>query len=129
MVLVPVKGTDGLTEPESYGSNSEAINTSQQELLRVMFSRDEVRILSEMVGKSAAMKASAVLDACRVEKSKFWVLWSNLQQRGFIGDAEKGEGFVLLVDWVRQHLQTKKDEPSGVRNSIGLESDADKPAD
>jgi hypothetical protein len=78
-----------------------------QEMLAAMFSRDEVRILSELLG-GAVCKASNVLSATKIEKSKFWALWSNLQQRGVVVDAEGDDGgFVLGPEWVREFLEAR----------------------
>lgn len=115
----PVRGIDGLTDPTADlrvtpapGSGQAVVQTgvavaSPSEMLRVMFSRDEVRILKELAGHEPS-KAAAVMDRCRIEKSKFWVLWSNLQQRGVVGDADQGEGFVILVAWVREWVEERK---------------------
>ena len=81
------------------------------ELLSVLFSPDEVRILSELL--RGATKATAIADAARVEKSKFWALWSNLQHRGIVVDAESGEGFAIGPEWLRDYLTRRENRAAG----------------
>jgi hypothetical protein len=83
---------------------------SRNELLRLLFSADESSILRVMIGKEA-YKASDVMIDARLEKSKFWVLWSNLQHRGIVGDVEQGEGFCILPPWVAEHVAVKPNKP------------------
>jgi hypothetical protein len=116
------RGCDGMELPEGVGVKAVAAETPESggdgeselvgaltvdALLANFFSRDEVRILSEMVG-GKPVKATAVMDAARVEKSKFWPLWSNLQQRGIVDDAEEGEGFVIRLAWVAEWIKQKR---------------------
>lgn len=102
----PVKGTDGVEPPDLIRPPLVAFDGADvpaAELLRVLFSADELSILRGLAGHEPS-KANDVLDRCRgaVEKSRFWVLWANLQHRNVIGDAEVGEGFVILPAWVRE---------------------------
>lgn len=106
VVVEPRRGADGLTEPEPLGVREEVAEATPAELLRVLFSRDEIRILSEML-RDKGVKASWVMDVSKVEKSKFWPLWSNLQQRGIVSDADDDEGFVIGLPWVRELIAAK----------------------
>lgn len=101
----PVRGSDGVEQPQlvrvAEAASAGAAAGGRDELMRLMFSADEMSILRALAVKEPS-KASDVMDRARIEKSKFWVLWSNLQHRGFIGDADVGEGFVILPVWVRE---------------------------
>lgn len=108
ITVVPARGADGMTEPvlgvsESAGESQQA---TCSQMLAVLFSRDEVRVLSEMLG-AKAVKAKTVMDGCKISESKFWVLWSNLQQRGVVVDADEGEGFVIGPTWVKEMIRSK----------------------
>lgn len=108
IVVKPKGDADGRTEPgllgaSACGSGGEA---TPAELLAVLFSQDEIRILSEMLG-DGPVKASGVQDGCRIEKSKFWVLWGNLQHRGVVGDPKDGEGFEIKLPWVREMVKAR----------------------
>lgn len=80
---------------------------SREELFAVLFSADEKSIIRALIGHEPS-KANDVLDRSRgqVEKSRFWVLWANLQHRGIVGDADQGDGFVILPAWVRELAST-----------------------
>ena len=76
---------------------------SREELFAVLFSADEKSILRGLLSHEPS-KANDVMHRClgQVEKSRFWVLWANLQHRQIIGDADEGDGFVILPPWVRE---------------------------
>jgi hypothetical protein len=100
----PIRGSDGIEQPQLVRlaePTGPGVAAGRDELLQLMFSADETNILRALAVKEPS-KASDVMDRARMEKSKFWVLWSNLQHRGFIGDADEGEGFVILPAWVRE---------------------------
>lgn len=99
----PVRGNDGVDVPVMVRLAEEPAGqeVSAPELLRVLFSADELSILRAMAGREAS-KASDVMERAKLEKSKFWVLWSNLQHRGVVGDVEQGEGFCVLPQWVKE---------------------------
>lgn len=102
---------DGMADPPSL-ANSQQAEATPSELLAVLFSRDEVRILSEMLGEKA-LKAKTVQDGCKISESKFWVLWSNLQQRGVVVDAEEGEGFAVGPGWVKEWVRARSEGGGG----------------
>jgi hypothetical protein len=110
----PAKGVDGMELPESVGvarSDTAADPVADpDELLRVMFSRDELNILSQLVAESKATvrRAKSVQEATKIPEGKFWVLWSNLQQRGVVVDATEGEGFEIGPAWVAEWVRKRE---------------------
>lgn len=102
VAVEPSPRADGLSEPEPVGVAPSA-DVQAEELIRVLFSRDEMRILSELLGE-APVKATAVRDATGIKNARFWELWGNLQQRGVVTDAEGGEGFAIGPAWVKQFV-------------------------
>ncbi len=73
------------------------------------------RMILAALAKKPGAKAGDVLFACRVEKSKFWTLWSNLQHRGLVDDADGPDGgFVIAVPWVAEQLGDEPLDPKRV---------------
>lgn len=100
ITVSPVRGNDGLRRPELLGAAG-GVAVPHAELLRVLLSDDERAILRALA-ESQPAKAATVKDRSRVEHSKFYVLWGNLQRRGFVADDEdEDRGYVLAVGWVR----------------------------
>lgn len=100
LVVNPSKSATGLSLPEALGATP-GCAAPVSELLRVLLSDDEKKILAVLAGEPGA-KAATVMDRSKVEKSRFWVLWSNLQLRGFVADAERGEGYMVAAQWMRE---------------------------
>jgi hypothetical protein len=104
----PAKGVDGLNTPESLavGRSDRAAGSpaDPDEILRVMFSRDELNILSQLVAESKATvrRAKSVQEATKIPEGKFWVLWSNLQQRGNRGGVKTGS------EWARRRESVRR---------------------
>lgn|SRR5262245_17584404 len=107
---VPIAGQDGMILPDTLGVVPGSC-VGNSELLRVLLSEDERKILS-VLADSAPVKAATVQERSKVEKSRFWVLWSNLQFRGFIADAERGEGYTLAIGWIREVLGQEEERPA-----------------
>lgn len=108
--VVPTKEVSGLAEPAPVTMSSTNQQATPAELLAVLLSRDEMRILLEMLGEGG-VKASSVQSMTKITESKFWTLWANLQQRGIVVDAEgaQGDGFVIGPGWVRELVRAKSD--------------------
>lgn len=103
LVVTPKKGMDGLKEPEPLSSAGDSA-VSHSDLLRVLLSDDEKKML-RVLAESGPCKAKEVHDKSRVDHSRFYAVWSNLQLRGFVADAVEGDGYVLAVEWVRELLE------------------------
>ncbi len=73
------------------------------------------RLILAALAKKPGAKAGDVLFACRIEKSKFWTLWSNLQHRGLVDDADGPDGgFVIAAPWVVDLLGDEPLDPKRV---------------
>jgi len=104
--VTPIPGVDGLPPTGPPTAGSLITTAAPAELLAVLFSRDEIRMLAEML-TGLPVKACNVLAASKVEKSKFYPIWANLQQRGVVVDAEEGEGFLIGPAWVKEMIRAK----------------------
>lgn len=102
------------TPAGAVASKPAAAGPSRNQLFEVLFSADERSILRALAAKQPS-KASDVHDRCRseVEKSKFWVLWSNLQHRNLVDDAPDDQsGFVIKSPWVAELVAEKPTKPA-----------------
>lgn len=116
ITVKPSRGVDGLTTPDMIRVPSESgptVAASVSELVRAMFGDGERAILRELarLEPAAAGEVCEAVKSSHVERSRFWVLWGELQSRGLV--KEDDDGFRLGAEWVRAVVAPAGAEKTG----------------
>ena len=108
-VLKPRCASEGMEPPSWFAlgggeDGGGACGASAEELLAVLLSPDEQKLLTDLV-KHAPCSATSVQERCRLvlSKSAFWEVWGQLQKRGLVeqGDDERYRvGPAWLARWL-----------------------------
>lgn len=106
-VVKPLPTLDGMERPDWFAlGETEAEVASASELLRLLLSPDEEKLLADLV-KHQPCSATSVKDRCKavLGQSEFWSCWGQLQQRHLVeqGDDERYRvGPEWLAEWLRK---------------------------
>jgi hypothetical protein len=109
--VIKPKGTvEGMEPPGWFALGEEGeLGVSVSELLRVLVSPDEVKLLTDLL-KHQPCSATSVQDRCRsvIGKSEFWAVWGQLQGRELVeqGDDEK---YRVGPEWLAKWLRAKRE--------------------
>jgi hypothetical protein len=115
--IIKPKGTlKGMEPPNWFALGEEGgVGVSVSELLRVLLSPDEEKLLADLL-KHQPCSASSVQDRCQatIKKSEFWAVWGQLQQRELVeqGDDER---YRVGPEWLARWLRARRDGGKGDR--------------
>jgi hypothetical protein len=107
-ILKPHRQVDGMTPPHWLAlPTNDATKLPVQELLRVLLSPDEEKLLIDLLAHQPC-SATSVYDRCKetLNKSGFWEVWGQLQKRDLVeqGDDER---YRIAPDWLAKWLRAK----------------------
>lgn len=111
-VFRPRPTLDGMEPPKWFAlREDEQVSASTSELLRVLFSPDEDKLMVDLV-KHQPCSATSVLNRCKavLGTSDFWAVWGQLQKRELVeqGDDERYRvGPEWLEEWLRRRVEGK----------------------
>lgn len=106
-IVKPMRTLDGMERPDWFALEEVAADVaSASELLRVLLSPDEEKLMADLV-KHQPCSATSVQDRCKqvIGKSEFWAVWGQLQGRMLIeeGDDKRySVGPEWLAAWLRE---------------------------
>ncbi len=109
-ILKPRAVAEGMQSPEWFALGVEGgIGASLSEVLRVLLSPDEEKLLADLL-KHQPCSASSVHERCKatINKSEFWAVWGQLQQRELVeqGDDDR---YRVGPEWLVMWLRAKRD--------------------
>lgn len=117
-ILKPRGTLDGMKRPDWFALGEEGeLGVDVSELLGVLLSPDEEKLLADLLSHQPC-SASSVHERCKnvVNKSEFWALWGQLQQRQLVEQSDD-ERYLIGPEWLARWLRTKsersgKDRPA-----------------
>jgi hypothetical protein len=101
---------DGMSPPAWFMlGGEEGSGASASELLRVLLSPDEEKLLADLLTHQPC-SASSVQDRCKgvLNKSEFWSVWGQLQQRKLVEQRED-ERYQVAPEWLVRLLKAKRE--------------------
>lgn len=109
-ILKPRATADGMQPPAWFALGEEGgLGVSTSELLRVLLSPDEQKLLADLLAHQPC-SASSVQERCKatLSKSAFWEVWGQLQKRELVeqGDDER---YRVGPVWLARWLEAKKE--------------------